>query len=142
MSAEDKTAIANVMTEMVAVMNRHDLEACLAFYSADSELQDGLFPVPVHGLEKVREGFAYWFQAFPDVRVTVAKMICDPPDVALEWTFEGTHSGEYLGVPPTGKRLKVLTAAHFRVEQGKVTRDFSLFDASGLRQLQRFAAEG
>jgi steroid delta-isomerase-like uncharacterized protein len=141
MTEDAKTEIVEVITQMVAAMNRHDLAECLDFYSSDPELQDGLFPIPVHGLDKVREGFMYWFQAFPDVRVRVVRQICDPPDVAVEWAFEATHSAEYLGVPATGKQLKVLTAAHFRVEHGKVTRDFSLFDASGLRQLQQFAAE-
>lgn len=140
MTDDAKADITGVIDEMVAAMNRHDLDECVEFYGSDPELQDGLFPIPVHGLDRVREGFSYWFQAFPDVRVKVMRQICDPPDVAVEWTFEATHRGEYLGVPPSGKQLRVLTAAHFRVEHGKVTRDFSLFDASGLRQLQQFAA--
>jgi steroid delta-isomerase-like uncharacterized protein len=130
------------MDRLVGFMNEHDLDACVAAYSANAELQDPRFPQPVYGAEYVREGFKYWFDAFPDVRVVVTNRIIDPPKVALEWTFEATHLGEYLGVAPSKKRFKVLSAAHFEMKDGKVTRDFSLFDASALRMLEELAAAG
>jgi steroid delta-isomerase-like uncharacterized protein len=134
--------IGAVMDHMVAVMNTRDVPGCVACYSDDAELQDPRFPQPVHGSDYVRQGFQYWYDAFPDVKIEIKRKIIDPPDVALEWTFEATHLGEYLGVKPSGKRFKVLTAAHFRVEGGKVTRDFSLFDASALRLLEELHTGG
>jgi steroid delta-isomerase-like uncharacterized protein len=134
--------VASVIEEMVRVMNTHDLDGCVAFYSEDAELQDPRFPDPVYGAEYVREGFAYWFAAFPDVRVTVQRMIVEGEDVAVEWTFEATHQGEYMGVPASGRAFSVTTAAHFKVAGGKVTRDFSLFDATGLRTLEELAGVG
>ena len=125
-----------IIDHMVAVMNEHDLDACIACYSEDAQLQDPRFPSPVQGSQYVRQGFKYWFDAFPDVYVTVVDRIIDGTKVALEWTFEATHQGEYLGVRPSGRHFKVLTAAHFQVQDGKVTRDFSLFDASALRMLE------
>jgi steroid delta-isomerase-like uncharacterized protein len=139
---ETRAEVAGVIERMVAVMNTHDLEGCVAFYSDDAELQDPRFPNPVVGKEYVREGFGYWYSAFPDVAITVERMIVEGVDVAVEWTFEATHQGEYMGIPPSGKRFKVLTAAHFQVEGGRVTRDFSLFDATGLRTLEELAGEG
>jgi steroid delta-isomerase-like uncharacterized protein len=129
-----------VIDHMIAVMNEHDPDACVACYSEDAWLQDPRFPQPVRGNQYVREGFKYWFDAFPDVHVTLVDRIIDGPKVALEWVFEATHLGEYLGAAPSGRRFKVLTAAHFTVENGKVTRDFSLFDASALRMLEALAS--
>ena len=136
---DTRADVAGVIERMVAVMNTHDLDGCVEFYSPDAELQDPRFPEPVVGSEFVREGFGYWYSAFPDVRITVEKMIVEGKDVAVEWTFEATHQGEYMGIPPSGKSFKVLTAAHFQVEGGKVTRDFSLFDATGIRTLEELA---
>jgi steroid delta-isomerase-like uncharacterized protein len=135
----DGDEVVRVIEEMVRVTNTHDLDACLEFYSDDAEVQDPRFPEPVRGIEYVREGFGYWLDAFPDVQVTINKLIVDPPDIAVEWTFEGTHKGEYMGVRPSGQRFRVMTAAHFTVEHGKVTRDFSLFDVTGIRQLEELA---
>jgi hypothetical protein len=41
----------------------------------------------------------------------VTNRIVDPPKVAIEWTFEATHLGEYLGVQPSKQRFSVLSAA-------------------------------
>jgi predicted ester cyclase len=90
----------------------------------------------------VREGFRYWFDAFPDVIVTVKNLIIEDGQLAVEWTFDATRQDEDMGVRPSGRRFQVLTAAHFRIENGFVTRDFSLFGASGLRQLENLASSG
>ena len=138
MARQDMTAVFN---KMLDAMNRHDLDACVACYSDDAELQDARFPEPARGKDTVREGFSYWFGAFPDVEVSVKNLFIDPPQLAVEWVFEATHKGEYLGVAPSNKRVRVLTAAHFKIKDGLVTRDFSLFDATGLRQLEALTAK-
>jgi steroid delta-isomerase-like uncharacterized protein len=139
-SANIRAQIMTVFDKMLDAMNSHDLDACVACYAEGAELQDARFPEPARGKEVVREGFRYWFSAFPDVVVRVVNIFIDPPQLAVEWVFDATHQGEYLGVEPSGKRVRVLTAAHFRIEGGLVTRDFSLFDATGLRQLEALAA--
>jgi steroid delta-isomerase-like uncharacterized protein len=136
----ERETIEDVIRRMVLDINRHDTDACIAYYSETADLQDPRFPDPVRGREYVREGFAYFFSAFPDVEVTVSRILCDGTQVAVEWVFEATHRGEYLGVPGSGVRFRVLTAAHFTVEDGRITRDFSLFDATGLKLLQDNAA--
>ena len=138
--ADQRTAIVETIEQLVAIMNTHDIDGCVNCYSEDADLQDPRFPVPVKGREHVREGFAYWYAAFPDVRITVNRLIVDPPDVAVEWTFEATHLGEYMGIEPSGYRFQVLTAAHFCVVDREITRDFSLFDATGLRTLEDLVA--
>jgi steroid delta-isomerase-like uncharacterized protein len=139
--ADSRSEIAQVIEHMVAVMNTHDVDGCVACYSDDAELQDPRFPEPVWGSQYVHEGFSYWYNAFPDIEVTITRLIIDPPDVAVEWRFDASHRGEYMGVAPSGKRFSVGTAAHFKVEDGKVTRDFSLFDTTGIRLLEELAAQ-
>jgi steroid delta-isomerase-like uncharacterized protein len=141
-AAAGRDETLTVFYRMLTAMNEHDLDACVACYSVDAELQDPRFPEPATGLDVVREGFRYWFDAFPDVVVTVNNLIIDNGQLAVEWTFDATHQGEYMGVRPSGRRFQVLTAAHFRIENGLVTRDFSLFDASGLRQLEKLTGFG
>jgi steroid delta-isomerase-like uncharacterized protein len=137
---DSRAEVASVIERMVEIMNTHDLDGCVNCYTDDAELQDPRFPDPVHGKEFVREGFAYWYNAFPDIRITISRLIVEPPEVAVEWTFEGTHLGEYMGIKPSGGSFQVMTAAHFAVAGGKVRRDFSLFDATGIRALEELAA--
>jgi steroid delta-isomerase-like uncharacterized protein len=136
------SSVEETVQKVVDAINRHDLEACVACYSPDAELQDPGFPDPVHGIEHVREGFTYWFSAFPDVHVQVVRTIIQGPEVALEWLAEASHVGEYVGVQGHGQRLRYLAAIHFRIENGLITRDLSLFDATSLRVLESNAAAG
>jgi predicted ester cyclase len=138
-NTEARQQMLSIFHTMLDAMNRHDIQACVQCYSVNAELQDPRFPVPARGREVVEEGFRYWFQAFPDVIVTVENIFLDPPQLAVEWRFKATHKGEYMGVSPSGKRVEVLAVAHFRIEGGYVTRDFSVFDATALRQLEALA---
>ncbi len=45
--------------------------------------------------------------AFPDWKVTVDDIIAEGDKVVARATGEGTHLGEYMGIPPTGRRIKV-----------------------------------
>lgn len=138
----ERDHVNEVINRMVNAINRHDVEACVGCYGEDILLQDPLYPDPVRGIEHIRTAFRYWFEAFPDVQVQVMDRIIDGPKVALEWTYEATHVGKYMDVPASGQRFRMLTVAIFRVENGKITRDFSLFDGTALRMLEKLAKTG
>jgi steroid delta-isomerase-like uncharacterized protein len=56
--------------------------------------------------------------------------------VAVRWVGEGTHTGEVMGVPPTGKKVRVeaLTVMHLR--DGKIAENYTVWDTLGfLRQI-------
>ena len=98
--SDARAEAASVIERMVEVMNAHDLEGCVELYAKDAELQDPRIPGPGAREGLRARGIRYWYNAFPDVRITVNRMIVEAPDVAVEWTFEGTHLGEYMGIEP------------------------------------------
>ncbi len=71
---------------------------------------------------------------FPDVHVVLEDVIevDDRVVVRLEWT--GTHTGEYSGVPPTGKAVRVPGLAIWRFADGKVVEIWSIQDQFSLLQ--------
>jgi steroid delta-isomerase-like uncharacterized protein len=74
--------------------------------------------------------------AFPDLEWTVDDVIAEADTVVLRSTFRGTHQGELLGVPPTGKRAEWPAIAIFRLADGKVVEEWVQGDMLGLmRQL-------
>jgi steroid delta-isomerase-like uncharacterized protein len=134
--------IEHLIDELFSHINGHDIDRCVACYSDDAELQDPTFPDTVRGAEHVRQGFASWLAAFPDVRAWVVTRIIDQEKAAVEWAFEGTHAAEYLGVLPSRRVFKTLTVSHFTFRDGKIVRDFSLFDATALRKLEALRSRG
>lgn len=53
-------------------------------------------------------------------------------DLAVRWTMAGEHSGSYLGLPATGKPLFVLAASHYRIVDGRVAIEWTVFDGLGI----------
>ena len=61
--------------------------------------------------------------------------------VATAFTFTGTHLGELMGVPATGKRVSVHGTIHSRVDGGRIVEEWELLDLATMYQ-QLGLAEG
>ncbi|SRR6266487_311111 len=69
---------------------------------------------------------------FPDLRHTIEDMIAKGDKVVIRATMHGTHGGEYLGIPPTGKRVTSESIHIVRLASGKFREHWAI--GSGLRQ--------
>jgi steroid delta-isomerase-like uncharacterized protein len=75
-------------------------------------------------------------RAFPDIRIRFDALIAEDDLVALHCTIDGTHLGEWRGIPPTGKHATWTATAFRRVRDGKLVEGFSTWDwLSVLQQL-------
>jgi steroid delta-isomerase-like uncharacterized protein len=68
-------------------------------------------------------------------RFTIDDLIAEGDKVVIRWTNAGTHVGEFLGAPPTGKSFKTPGINIFRVKDGKMTESWHVVDVLG--QLQQ-----
>lgn len=90
-------------------------------------------PMPVPNGPGPIKGFVSWFRtAFPDAHWTIDDLVADGNEVAGIVTLRGTHTGEYRGVPPTGKEVNITGVVIFRVDEGRVVERWGGFDALGL----------
>lgn len=103
-------------------------------YAADYVLHDPSLPEPVRGLEGVREFITSVTAAFPDGRATVEDLVAEGDRVVQRVTFRGTHQGEFLGVPATGKQVAVWLMVISRMADGKIAEEWQLVDGLGLLQ--------
>ncbi len=76
--------------------------------------------------------------AFPDWYSTQEELIAEDDRVAERWTGRGTHQGEFLAVPPTGRQVAVPGFVFYRVTSGKIAEFRGLFD--GLSMMQQLGA--
>ena len=95
------------------------------------------------GLEPTREGVQEFFRtylaAFPDLRFTVEDMISDGNKVVSRVKATGTHEGEFMGMPPTGKRIDVQLIDIVRFgDDGLAHEHWGVFDA--LTMVQQLGA--
>ena len=75
--------------------------------------------------------------AFPDFRMEIVQLVEEGDTVVAHFRCSGTHLGEWLGVPPTGRRFEGVDEIYiFRVEDGRLVSAMGVEDnLSRLRQL-------
>jgi predicted ester cyclase len=74
--------------------------------------------------------------AFPDIRIEVVDVISDSDKIAFRSMMQGTHTGEFFGIAPTGKSVKFNLMDIIRIENGKFAEQWGgpdMYDL--LRQL-------
>ena len=58
--------------------------------------------------------------AFPDIKITDESITAEGDRVSIRWSFEGTHSGEFFGMPGSGKKVGMGGFDIFRVKDGRI----------------------
>ena len=91
-------------------------------------------PNQAPGLEGMKEMMGMFFSAFPDLHSTIEDMVSEEDKVALRWRVEGTHTGEFMGVPPSNRKITLDVTEIFRIENGQLVEAWDQFDRLGLMQ--------
>jgi predicted ester cyclase len=85
---------------------------------------------------RVKRLFAEFRTAFPDWHEEAVQLVAEEDTVAGRFRCSGTHLGEFLGNPPTGKRMEVEEVFFVRAGDGKFVDFWGLEDSLGrVRQL-------
>jgi steroid delta-isomerase-like uncharacterized protein len=75
---------------------------------------------------------AGFYGAFSDANHIVEDTVADDEKVAVRFTIHGTHDGNFMGLPATGKKIALECMAVLWIEHGKVTELRALFDGASL----------
>jgi steroid delta-isomerase-like uncharacterized protein len=139
MSAETNLALVRRFVE--EFQTRHNLAAVDDYLSPD--FVDHSAPA---GLPPDREGvkmqFTMFFTAFPDLHAIIHDQVADEHKVVTRKTLRGTHQGELMGIPPTGKTVAIEVIDILAVRDGKITDHWNLVDQLGLlKQLGALPSE-
>jgi steroid delta-isomerase-like uncharacterized protein len=89
---------------------------------------------PVRGPAGYLEIIAMMRGGFPDIRWNLEETIAEGDKVAARFTMSGTHDGAFLGVPPTGKAIKVQAMNFYRLSGGKFVEERGQPDLLSLLQ--------
>ena len=131
MSAEENKAL---LRRWIEAYNERDLEAEAAVLAPDYVAHVPAAPGPLEGLEAWRQFSGSFADAFPDIRLTIEDIMAEGDRVAARVAFRGTHSGEFQGIPPTGKEVAFSSIEVNRVREGKVEEHWVELDLLGLMQ--------
>ena len=79
-------------------------------------------------LEELSQSYCSLAEAFPDFKFTIEDMVGENDKVAVRYRFDGTHLGNYLGIPPTGKKAFIKNQGIFRIKGGKLEESWRISD--------------
>jgi steroid delta-isomerase-like uncharacterized protein len=86
------------------------------------------------GIEGAKEHVIAFRTPFPDIHFTIEDMIAEGDKVAARLTFDGTHTGEMMGIPPTGVQTTVTGIFILQIGDGKLVEVWSIVDMLGIMQ--------
>jgi predicted ester cyclase len=106
-----------------------------ALNTANMDVVDELFAPELAG--QAKQGFTAFRSAFPDWREEIVDLVAEEDKVVGRFKCSGTHRGEMMGIPPTGRRQEEVEEVYFlRVEDGKFVEFWGLEDnLTRMRQL-------
>jgi steroid delta-isomerase-like uncharacterized protein len=86
------------------------------------------------GMAPDLEGFKQYaasLSSFADVRCVAEDMVAEGDKVAVRWTWSGKHTGEYMGIAPTGKQVTMTGVSIIHIAGGKITAEWDEQDNMG-----------
>ena len=128
----DNTAIVRRLYE--EAWNQRKLEVVKELVSPSHALQAPTRSGSSIGPGAYQRQIARFLAGFPDLRFTVEDTVTEKDKVVACWTLSGTHKGDYMGVPPTNKKVSVDGMTIHHLAGGKIMDSFTNWDALGLMQ--------
>jgi steroid delta-isomerase-like uncharacterized protein len=126
----DKNALI-VRRFLDETINQDQLETAAQFVWEDV-VEQVPFPGQGPGLEGLKDVLRAMRTAFPDIHYSTEEQIAEGEKVLTRFEWTGTHRAEFLGVPATGRAVKVWGMVLDRLEDGRIKETRIIMDLLGL----------
>lgn len=125
-SAEENKALVHCFIE--EIVNKGNMAVADEIFAEDFVLHIGRGTFSNQGPEVPKKVFTILRTGFPDLNLTIDDMISEGDKIAVRFSGNGTHKGEFMGVPPTGKKVFFSVIDIFRFVGGKIAEVWSILD--------------
>ena len=146
MSTEENKALVRRFFD--EVWNNRNLDALDELYSQDFVLHalwqntSAGGAIEASGIEPAKQVIGGWFVGFPDISVTVEDQVAEGDLVGSRHSSKGTHTAEFMGIPPSGKSAVVTGMTITRIADGKMVEAWTSWDALGMFEQLGLAGGG
>ncbi|KUN08317.1 SnoaL-like polyketide cyclase [Streptomyces yokosukanensis] len=131
---DERPAEATVRRFFAALAAPGELAPLNDLLDEDVHSHDPISPQDVIGLDSTRAEYRMWRAAF-DFGFTVEDVLTQGGRACARWTWNATHHGDFLGIPPTGRQVTMTGMTLFRfTENGKIAEIWWQDDQLGLMQ--------
>jgi steroid delta-isomerase-like uncharacterized protein len=123
---DNKDLVRRFYTE---VINGRDVDAI-----DDLLAEDFVHNGERRGREGQKPAVQAFLDGFSDLHNEIELIVAEGDLVAAHQKWTGTHDGEFLGVPATGKRVSFGSTAVLRISESRIAQAWDVVDAAGLLQ--------
>jgi len=123
-SSQEKRNKILVESFIEEIFNKHNL----------SVIENYLTPQAGKGNEGFKQFLSAFFNAFPDWHANLEQIVAENNLVVIFLNGSGTHQGEFQGMPPTHKPVKIRSADLYRIENGIIVEHRDVVDQINLLQ--------
>jgi len=113
-------------------INRRDATALGAVYALDCQVESPLAAGLVHGRHALTKVNQALFTAFPDVEFHPDIITVDGSTMTASGWLTGTYTGGFMGLPPSGKPIRVPIAIISKVVDGEIAFERRVYDFTGM----------
>ncbi|MGH7324670.1 MAG: ester cyclase [Candidatus Rokuibacteriota bacterium] len=127
---------ARIVQELFDAWNSHDPDGLAKLLDDEYVEESDTLPGPIRGREGARQVMLMYVRAFPDLRLSIARLLPSGEHVTVCWQATGTHKGELMGIAPTNRWAETHGCSVVQLRNGKVLNSWIYWDTGNLlRQL-------
>ncbi|MEJ2080282.1 MAG: ester cyclase [Acidobacteriota bacterium] len=116
------------------VWNKANVDALTTFFTPDFVLHFLPDGSETKGIPGLREHVRELHDAFPDWSEDIRHIVAEGDLVVIHYVSGGTNQGQWLGKPPTGRRVRLNEMSIFRLEDGRIAEQWLLPDLGSMQQ--------
>ncbi len=129
MSEQNKTLVRRVFDE---VYNAGNLAAVDQLAASDFVIY--MPSQEIRGRAGTKQYVSALRTGFPDIHFAIEDQVSEGDRVVTRWIASGTHTGDFQGIPPTGKQVRLTGTDIDRIANGKAVECWSHVDELGMMQ--------
>lgn len=131
MSADNKDIVRRLYEE---VWNKRNVELMSELVFPSHSLHGPNISGSAIGPEAYAWQVQLFVAGFPDMRFTIEDLVAENDKVVSCWTINGTHRGEYMGIPATNKKVFVDGITIHHIANGKIMDSYTSWDMWGMME--------
>jgi predicted ester cyclase len=132
MAVEQNKALFRKFVDRVS--NHRDLSVIPELVANDFIEHEPLPPTIPTGIQGLEMYFSEWGKGFPNGKISVDLVVGEGDLIAGYQTWRGKHTGEYLGMPASGRSVEFHVVDIVRFENGKIVEHWAVSDTLTLLQ--------
>ncbi|MGD0734755.1 MAG: ester cyclase [Terracidiphilus sp.] len=123
-----------VQTFVEECWNQGNLNKVSEFLTEQAHFHDAVFPNLNPGLQNIKNHIEACRRAFPDLKYTIDDTIAERNEVVTHWRISGTHKGQFLGMPPTNRKVSIDGTSIYRIEGARIAEAHANWNLASMMQ--------